>query len=104
MNVITPARRAENDELPRTAKRLIVAAADHRWQAWATYSHAEDVSPQAKVAGIVAVVVRARYHDRRVVAVWHNDKFLYGYIWTHGTTPTKVTARQAIDWIKGGAA
>lgn len=98
MKVTVPARGAKVDEIPRSARQLLTTAEDCGWITWATYAEALAETPKEK--DVTSLVIRARHHDRRVVATWWNEKFTYAYVWTANQAPTKVGARAAATWVK----
>jgi hypothetical protein len=73
-------RLAEPDEVPRTAKSLIMLAIDNGWHVTTTYACGlREGTSRSEPKMVKSVAVRLfRIGDPRVVGVWYDGKFAYG--------------------------
>jgi hypothetical protein len=74
-----PQRPAEPDEIPRTAAGLIVKAGGAGWETHTTFTRGTTLEAGGRPGRVVdAVAVRLRRDPLRLVAFWHDGKFVAG--------------------------
>jgi hypothetical protein len=98
---LVPRRAATEEETPRGAARLALAAEEARWKVRITYAHGTSIGAQGQPTHLVeCVAVRLRRGPLAGIGVWHDGKFSTAYVWSRWTPPSKVGARELIAFVK----
>lgn len=88
---LTPARPAEDAELPRNPASLLRKAQALDWAGTATYAHGTSTDAYGQPTKLVeSLVLRLVGPERAIVGVWHNGSFTSGYVLTRDVGPRPV--------------